>query len=963
MKLTRRRVEERSSNVDTESTEIIRNNQHKDCNDARFGLVLRDKGNEAMRNGQVQMAVQFYSQALRHEVTVPLLCHRADAYMKLALFDDAIHDCSKIIRLQPKVWRAYALRAAAFRERGRFAEAMADLKQAKELCPKRSTHLEKLRTRCRQDWEKIKRAQNHNGLVEAGSKLPPRPFVKGDKRITSAHLLIRVRDCFRVITRVLEEPHSAGAIIWKADELDCWRRVRMRNQKPTMKKPKQEENKDLDIDTMVIVQRLKELLCFLQEGGQEMRQMLGHGSSFSTLLEVYDHQDLLVFEILNEALQDGDDINIRAFLQAQPFPILAQSLQDPRQPMRSIACALLDMIASLKAQQILTFLMHENLIPALMKSMHLGSVTEQASSVSLFLKLALDPRLGRYLSSCSSLEDLCSGLARACRAGKQITRIHGAQAITTLLGYEKMRENESFEASRAVLPLGVSIEEPCDFNESSLCSVFANGGVLKAVTSLLARESQQAPETAATSSSIWEEDVELICEEITTNVTDFSEVHECILRDFNLLSGYGHILVLNAIRAMDFMADASNAIEVLDQANAWGLFIALLSSFPNELAAFSAKTLAKFCLKSRKVAMHIADLWPVNSSLIVLELARSAHRSGDSNTYQTGILILAELAGCKSFLASMQKPTSFSALIDFLQDGKSSTITLKCICTCLAVAVTSCEICVEFAQMKAYVLGSRLLQLWCEYRVETHLRWQVENLMFILMDKSFVLQQAILCLLENRNPSSYRTGSQGKIMAPYNKQISSCLHSSSSSPRVDEDAAERYMSFSQNRTNFQEVCFFLSTLVHPSTKFADLCAGAGLMSIQVAKHFKEIHCYAVTRKRTWVEHTRRIAKHEAVLNLTAVLSKSLDHLPNTLPGSLDVAILCLSLDVVQDYGRLFCSVRAKLQQQGKLVLIDDNEQMMIEAKMQAASYGLDVVHQSTMAQHYLLLVLQRTNEL
>lgn len=137
------------------------------------------------------------------------------------------------------------------------------------------------------------------------------------------------------------------------------------------------------------------------------------------------------------------------------------------------------------------------------------------------------------------------------------------------------------------------------------------------------------------------------------------------------------------------------------------------------------------------MAKHVADLWPVNYSLIVLELASSAHRCGDSETYQTAILILAELAGFKCFLASMQRPTSFNVLIDFLQDGKSLTLTLKGICTCLAVATTGCNLCVEFAEMKAYALGSGLLQLWCEYRADTHFRWQVENLMFILMDKSF----------------------------------------------------------------------------------------------------------------------------------------------------------------------------------------------------------------------------------
>lgn len=953
MKLTRRRVERRST-VGNEVLDVSMNHNEGN-NRSRLCVVLRDKGNEAMRIGQVQTAVEFYSQALRYEVTVPLLCHRADGYLKLEMYDDAIHDCGKIIRLQPKVWRAYALRAAALRAQGSFAEAMTDLRQARRLCPKRATHLEKLRMRCGREAESIRRARYLKALIQEGSKLAPRPIVKGDKRVTPAQLVHRMRDCLGVITRVLDEPGSAGAIIWKEDESDRWRKVRMRNN-PAARKPKTKQS--VNYDNMVIVQRLNELQCVLRDGGQELRQMLGQCSGFSTLLDAYDHQDLLVLEILHEALQDGDDMNVRTFLEAQPLPILAQSFQDPRQPVRSIACVLLDLIASFKAQPILTFLIHENLIPGLLKSMHLGSAAEHASSVSLFFKVALDPRLGRYLSSRSmaSLQDLSAGLSRACGAGRQITRLQGAKAITALLELEKTRLTEEWEVSEVVLPFGVSVEEPCDFTEPSLCSVFAHGGVLRAVALLLARESEQAPEKAETSSSIWEEDVELICEEITTNVSDFSEVRECTLRDFNLLPGYAQLLVQGAIRAMDLMANASRAVEILDQAQAWGLFIPLLSSFPGKLAASAAKTLAQFCQKSKTVATHVADLWPVNSSLIVLELARSAHSSGDSQTYQTAISILAELAGCKSFLASMQRPTSFKVLIDFLQDGRSSTVTLKGICTCLEVAITGCNVCVEFAEMKAYALGSRLLQLWCEYRAESHLRWQVENLMFILMDRSFVLQQAILCLLENGSPSNYTGRSPGKEMASY-KQIAG----GPTSPR-DENAAERYLSFSQNRLNFQNLCFFLSSLVHPSTKFADLCAGAGLMSIQVAKHFKEIQCYAVTRKRTWVEQTRRLAKHEAVLNLTAVLSKSFDHLPNTLPGSLDVAILCLSLDVIQDFGRLYCSVRAKLQNEGKLVLIDDNEELMIEARMQAASYGLDVVLQSTMAEQYLLLVLQRTNE-
>ena len=132
------------------------------------------------------------------------------------------------------------------------------------------------------------------------------------------------------------------------------------------------------------------------------------------------------------------------------------------------------------------------------------------------------------------------------------------------------------------------------------------------------------------------------------------------------------------------------------------------------------------------------------------------------------------------------------------------------------------------------------------------------------------------------------------------------------------------------------------------------------MPIQLAKHFKEAHFYAISYKRWWVDYTRRLAKQESVDNVTAILSTSMETVGRNLPVPVDIAILCLGLHTVSDINLLFDVLRVKLQPQGKLVVIDDDSALVARAKFEAANKGLlHVFQEPDILKDYHVLVLQK----
>ncbi|KAL2632688.1 hypothetical protein R1flu_004167 [Riccia fluitans] len=956
-----------------------------------FLVALKEKGHAALKKGKLQLAENLYTQAILHEKISPaLLSHRANVYLKLQKYGKAVEDCTKIIDLQPNFWKAYAVRAEAFRHEGKFDQAIADLGQAKKLHPRKANIYDKLRLKCKREVDIMHNSLKISQLIEEAKKLPRRPYVKGDRRFTLAQHILRMKDCLSTLNMVLTEP-GHGAIIWEQDQLDRWKKKRMSN----LVGGKKKEKSPLDHDLLIIVSRLEDLYSTVKEVGIEGCHTVALGNGFPILLAVYDFHEELVLKVISKVCRYGDECILKAFLHAEPFPTLLCGLQSESESVKRYSLQLLDLAATLKPQKVLSLLIKEKLFHVILKSMHSGLVSVQQrmsdSSVSLFFKLVLDPRLTRHLLSQNFLsEDLCLGLSQACKADRAVTRLYGAQAITVLLEYDKSRRKIT---EFALVSAGTSGDDNLSFADddesgNSIMKVFVNGGVLAAVAGLLCRESQNAPDRMDDSAlSIWEDDVELTYKQIGETVDESPEFHECALRRLNLLSGYAQVAVLNTMRALDHMVEARRAVEVLEQVALWGVFISLLSSFPHHLSTLTAQVLAKLCRRDKRAIMHLSNLWPDKSSLILLELARSAKDKKDWQTHQAAMVILAALARCNSFLNVMQDPRSFTILVNLLEVGQSTTV-ISAGCNCLTIAVTSSVDCMELAEMHASSLVNNLLSIWCESR-KAEVKFQVEELLFILMKRSNMFQEAIMVAFKSGKLTGFgfqRAASESQKSLVYKTPEAPIVRIQHTEPesqkppvytipkisilrriQEDEPPSLSHHKFAQTGINFSKVIDFLSslTLAHKFKscyKFADLCAGPGLLSIQLAKHFREAHCFAVSCKRAWVEHTKRIAQIESLGNLTSVLSRGLDVLPHALPSRVNVAILCLSLQQIQDLGYLFQALSSKLLPQGKLVLIDDNQFLMGKARTYGTSEGFNIVQQPRLFEHYSMVVLEKTSK-
>ncbi len=63
---------------------------------------MKKKGNDAMKKGQLEEAIQFYSQAVARDPSNHVLySNRCAAYMKQEKFDEALEDASTTTKLKP----------------------------------------------------------------------------------------------------------------------------------------------------------------------------------------------------------------------------------------------------------------------------------------------------------------------------------------------------------------------------------------------------------------------------------------------------------------------------------------------------------------------------------------------------------------------------------------------------------------------------------------------------------------------------------------------------------------------------------------------------------------------------------------------------------------------------------------------------------------------------------------------
>jgi len=100
----------------------------------------KQKGNEKLKAGSYQEALNFYNEGLEVDPHNPsmisqILNNRALIKMKQKNYSSALEDCSKAIQRNPKYARAYLRRGDIKKEMGNSSDAVADFKKAHELDP------------------------------------------------------------------------------------------------------------------------------------------------------------------------------------------------------------------------------------------------------------------------------------------------------------------------------------------------------------------------------------------------------------------------------------------------------------------------------------------------------------------------------------------------------------------------------------------------------------------------------------------------------------------------------------------------------------------------------------------------------------------------------------------------------------------------------------------------------------
>jgi tetratricopeptide (TPR) repeat protein len=88
----------------------------------------KEKGNECMKCGETNAAVQYYSKSLELSPGNHLvLGNRAQAYIGIRCYLQAEMDCDQALAVEPTYTKAKYRRAVACKEQGKFADAIRDL--------------------------------------------------------------------------------------------------------------------------------------------------------------------------------------------------------------------------------------------------------------------------------------------------------------------------------------------------------------------------------------------------------------------------------------------------------------------------------------------------------------------------------------------------------------------------------------------------------------------------------------------------------------------------------------------------------------------------------------------------------------------------------------------------------------------------------------------------------------------
>lgn len=99
-------------------------------------LEFKNKGNQALQQGDTNKAIELYSKGLEIEPENPeLLSNRSAAFVKLEKYADALNDAEKLLKLRPNWGKTYLRKGMALHGLGRLEEAKAAYSKGLELDP------------------------------------------------------------------------------------------------------------------------------------------------------------------------------------------------------------------------------------------------------------------------------------------------------------------------------------------------------------------------------------------------------------------------------------------------------------------------------------------------------------------------------------------------------------------------------------------------------------------------------------------------------------------------------------------------------------------------------------------------------------------------------------------------------------------------------------------------------------
>jgi DnaJ family protein C protein 7 len=100
--------------------------------------ALKEEGNDMFKNGQLQQAIDKYTEAINNDpqnnaLNSALYCNRSACYGKLGKWDEAIADATKAIDLNPSYLKAYLRRAQCYQQVDKHEEAYRDYQKASDM--------------------------------------------------------------------------------------------------------------------------------------------------------------------------------------------------------------------------------------------------------------------------------------------------------------------------------------------------------------------------------------------------------------------------------------------------------------------------------------------------------------------------------------------------------------------------------------------------------------------------------------------------------------------------------------------------------------------------------------------------------------------------------------------------------------------------------------------------------------